>query len=197
MSGGARAVNGTSPSTHSSSATVTNITDFVAWGEASTADFTISPGLWVLDNFGQKLIALIYNGPCFEWDGSLSNATATRATLIANAPTKSRHVIVSTPDRHLVFFGTETTVGDPTTQDDMFIRFSDQENINQTILILLLLPIPQVHKDWPMDQGSWELSKVEMLFMFGPILHYFLMQFVGAPFTFSFATSRNQLWITW
>ena len=41
-------------------------------------------------------------------------------------------MLVSTPDRHLVFFGTETTVGDPLTQDDMFIRFSDQENISGT-----------------------------------------------------------------
>ena len=38
--------------------------------------------------------------------------------------------VVSTPDRHLVFFGTETTIGDTSTQDDMFIRFSDQEDIN-------------------------------------------------------------------
>ena len=47
-----------------------------------------------------------------------------RATIITNAPTASRHMLVSTPDRHLVFFGTETTVGDKSTQDDMFIRFS-------------------------------------------------------------------------
>ena len=40
-------------------------------------------------------------------------------------------MLVSTPDRHLVFFGTETTIGDKTTQDDMFLRFSDQENINE------------------------------------------------------------------
>ena len=54
----------------------------------------------------------------------------TRATIISGAPTASRHMLVSTPDRHLVFFGTETTIGDPSTQDDMFIRFSDQEDIN-------------------------------------------------------------------
>ena len=53
---------------------------------------------------------------------NLTNATSIRATLLANAPTASRHVLVSTPDRHLVFFGTETTVGDKTTQDDMFIK---------------------------------------------------------------------------
>ena len=79
--------------------------------DASSTDFTIDPGLWVLDNYGTKLIALIYNGKCFEWDASAPNATSTRATILPNAPTASRHVLVSTPDRHLVFFGTETTVG--------------------------------------------------------------------------------------
>ena len=118
LSGGARGVNGTTAATHSSSVTVTNISDFVAWGEASTAqDFTIDPGLWVLDNFGQKLIALIYNGPCFEWDGAPTNAVNVRATLLPNAPTASRHMLVSTPDRHLVFFGTETQVAASQTQD--------------------------------------------------------------------------------
>ena len=59
-----------------------------------------------------------------------SKCRNTRATIITGAPTASRHMLVSTPDRHLVFFGTETTIGDTLTQDDMFIRFSDQEDIN-------------------------------------------------------------------
>ena len=53
--------------------------------------------MWILDNYGTKLIALIYNGQCFEWDAAAGNATSTRATLLANAPTASRHVLVSTP----------------------------------------------------------------------------------------------------
>ena len=73
---------------------------------------------------------LIHNAQVFEWDSNAANAVATRATIISGAPTASRDMLVSTPDRHLVFFGTETTIGDPTTQDDMFIRFSDQEDIN-------------------------------------------------------------------
>jgi hypothetical protein len=36
---------------------------------------------------------------------------------------------VSDRDRHVFHFGTETTIGDPTTQDPMFIRFSDQEDL--------------------------------------------------------------------
>ena len=126
-----RNVRGTTNASHSDGATVTNHSDFSAWGQAaSTTDKVREPGLWSLDNLGDKLIALICNGACFEWDSSLANATATRATIITGAPTASRDMIVSTPDRHLVFFGTETTIGDTTTQDEMFIRFSSQEDIN-------------------------------------------------------------------
>ena len=126
-----RNVRGTTNASHSDGATVTNFSAYSAWGQAaSTTDKVREPGLWSLDNLGDKLIALICNGACFQWDSSLSNATATRATLITGAPTASRDMIVSTPDRHLVFFGTETTIGDTTTQDEMFIRFSSQEDIN-------------------------------------------------------------------
>ena len=38
--------------------------------------------------------------------------------------------LISPTTRHLCHFGTETTIGNTATQDDMFIRFSDQENIN-------------------------------------------------------------------
>jgi hypothetical protein len=38
--------------------------------------------------------------------------------------------MVSDRDRHLIVLGTETTIGSPTTQDKMFIRFSDQESLN-------------------------------------------------------------------
>ena len=66
----------------------------------------------VIDNFGDKAICLIHNAQVFEWDSNASNATETRATIISGAPTASRDMVVSTPDRHLVFFGTETTIGD-------------------------------------------------------------------------------------
>ena len=58
---------------------------------------------------------------------------------MSGAPTKTRLTQVSDRDRHVFHFGTETTIGDTTTQDPMFIRFSDQENfnvINQQQLIL-------------------------------------------------------------
>jgi hypothetical protein len=186
LSGGARAVNGTTRAAHSSGATVTNISDFVAWGEASSADFTIDPGLWVLDNYGTKLIALIYNGACFEWDSAPSTATATRATLLPNAPTASRHVLVSTPDRHLVFFGTETTVGSSSTLDDMFIRFSSQESIDQTDSYVV--KANNTAGTQRLADGSRIMGAIkgrDAIYVWTDTA-LFLMKFVGQPFTFSF-----------
>ena len=186
LSGGAREVNGTTKAAHSSGVTITNITDFVAWGEASSSDFTLDPGLWVLDNFGTKLIALIYNNRCFEWDSSAANATSNRATIIANAPTASRHVLVSTPDRHLVFFGTETTVGTPSTQDAMFIRFSDQENIDGTNAYTVTAE--NTAGTQRIAAGSKIMGAIrgrDAIYVWTDT-SLFLMTFVGAPFTFSF-----------
>ena len=186
LSGGAREVNGTTKAAHSSGVAITNITDFVAWGEASSSDFTLDPGLWVLDNFGTKLIALIYNNRCFEWDSSAANATSNRATIIANAPTASRHVLVSTPDRHLVFFGTETTVGTPSTQDAMFIRFSDQENIDGTNAYTVTAE--NTAGTQRIAAGSKIMGAIrgrDAIYVWTDT-SLFLMTFVGAPFTFSF-----------
>ena len=186
LSGGARGVNGTTKTTHSGGASVTNISDFVAWGDPSNADFTINPGLWVLDNYGTKLIALIYNDKCFEWDASAPNATSTRATVLANAPTASRHVLVSTPDRHLVFFGTETTVGNSTTQDDMFIRFSSQESIDETDSYTV--KANNTAGTQRLADGSKIMGAIkgrDAIYVWTDTA-LFLMKFVGQPFTFSF-----------
>jgi len=186
LSGGAREINGTTKAGHSAGATVTNISDYVAWGEASSSDFTIDPGMWVLDNYGTKLIALIYNGQCFEWDAAGAGATSTRATLLANAPTASRHVLVSTPDRHLVFFGTETTVGSTSTQDDMFIRFSSQESIDQTDSYTV--KANNTAGTQRLADGSKIMGAIkgrDAIYVWTDTA-LFLMKFVGLPFTFSF-----------
>jgi hypothetical protein len=131
LTGITRAVRGTTRAAHSNGAAVTDYSDYSGWGQSSANTDTVAePGMWSLDNLGSTLIALIFNGECFEWNADAANATNTRATIITGAPTASRDMLVSTPDRHLVFFGTETTIGDKTTQDDMFIRFSSQEDIN-------------------------------------------------------------------
>ena len=186
LSGGARGVNGTSKATHSGGATVTNISSYVPWGDPSSADFTIDPGLWVLDNYGTKLIALIYNGKCFEWDAAAAAAVNNRATVLANAPTASRHVLVSTPDRHLVFFGTETTIGTSSTQDDMYIRFSSQESINATDSYTV--KANNTAGTQRLAAGSKIMGAIkgrDAIYVWTDTA-LFLMKFVGQPFTFSF-----------
>ena len=97
LTGITRAVRGTTRAAHSDGATVTNFSDYAAWGQAAaTTDKVAEPGLWSLDNLGSTAIALICNGAVFEWDADASNATATRATIISGAPTASRDMIVST-----------------------------------------------------------------------------------------------------
>ena len=184
LSGGAREVNGTTAATHSGGATVTNISKYMAWGEASSEDFIIDPGLWIFDNYGTKLIALIYNGKCFEWDADLANATGTRATVISGAPTASRHVIVSTPDRHLVFLGTETTIGTESTQDDMFIRFSDQEDINTYAPKATNTAGTQRLTGGSRIMGARRGRDAIYIWTDTAL---FLMRFVGQPFTFTFS----------
>ena len=184
LTGITRAVRGTTRAAHSDGATVTNSSDFVAWGEAASGDLVIDPGLWSIDNFGNKIIALIHNGQVFEWDGDANNATSTRATIISGAPTASRDMIVSTPDRHLVFFGTETTIGTPSTQDQMFIRFSDQENINSYTPTATNTAGTQRLADGSRIMGA--VRGRDAIYVWTDTA-LFTMRFIGPPFTFGFA----------
>jgi hypothetical protein len=184
LTGLTRGVAGTTAASHSDGATVTNSTDYVAWGEAASGDLVLEPGMWSLDNFGDKAICLIHDGACFEWDSSLTNATATRATIISGAPTASRHMIVSTPDRHLVFFGTETTIGDTSTQDDMFIRFSDQEDINTYVPTATNTAGTQRLADGSQIRGA--IRGRDAIYVWTDTA-LFTQRFVGQPFTFAFS----------
>jgi len=184
LTGITRAVRGTSRAAHSDGATVKNSSDYVAWGEAASGDLVLEPGMWSLDNFGDKAICLIHDSAVFSWDSSLSNATETRATIITGAPTASRHMIVSTPDRHLVFFGTETTIGSPGTQDDMFIRFSDQEDINTYTPSATNTAGTQRLADGSQIMGA--IRGRDAIYVWTDTA-LFTQRFVGQPFTFAFA----------
>ena len=184
LTGITRAARGSTRAAHSNGATVTNTSSWTGWGSAAAnTDSVTDPGLWSLDNLGSTLIALIHNGECFEWDGDATNATSTRATIISGAPTASRDMLVSTPDRHLVFFGTETTIGDKTTQDDMFIRFSSQENINDYTPTAENTAGTQRLAAGSRIMGG-KLGRNAIYIWTDTSL--FTMRFVGQPFTFAF-----------
>ena len=51
------------------------------WGtERSTSNVVLAPGNWSLDNFGEVLVATIFNGKTFTWDAGASNPRAVRAS---------------------------------------------------------------------------------------------------------------------
>ena len=184
LTGVTRGVRNTTAASHSGGDTVTNSSDYVGWGEAASGDYVIDPGLWSLDSFGKKLIALIHNGPIFEWDSDATNATTTRATIISGAPTASRDMIVSTPDRHLVCFGTETTIGTSTTQDDMFIRWSNREDINTWAITSTNTAGSQRLADGSRIMGAVRGRDATYVWTDTAA---FTMRFVGVPFVFAFS----------
>ena len=100
-----------------------------AWNTpSSTSTVALDATYWSLDTFGEDLLCVRNNDKLYRWD--LSAGTGTRAAAISGAPERSRLTLVSSPDRHIFLFGTEVTIGNATTQDDLFLRFSSQEDFN-------------------------------------------------------------------
>ena len=183
LSGLTRGASGTTAASHSSGDTVTDASNYFAWNAAASGDIVTAPGLWSLDNLGNKLIATINGGESFEWNSNPTGATDTRATIITNAPTASAFSIVTTPDRHLVFFGTETTIGTKSTQDEMFIRFSSQEDINTYTPSATNTAGTQRLADGSKIVGA--IRGRDAIYIWTDTA-LFIMRFVGPPFTFSF-----------
>ena len=94
----------------------------------SSSSITLDSSYWSLDTFGEDLLAIRNDDALYRW--TVSGGLAARAQKIAAAPTASRVLLVSSPDRHVFLFGTETTIGTSNTQDDLFLRFSSQEDFN-------------------------------------------------------------------
>ena len=175
---------------HSTAATVTNATEFSGWGDAvDAATVTLEPGLWSLSNFGDVLVATIANGKTFTWDSSIAARLTTRASTTTsgfqttNNPTATRVTLISPTTRHLIHLGTETTIGTPLTQDDMFIRFSEDENINNYTPEATNTAGTQRIQDGTKIVGAL-VAKENILVWTDNALY--TMKFVGAPFTFGF-----------
>ena len=195
LTGATRQANGTTATSHNSGAVVTDASDYSGWGSAVEAStVTLESGLWSLSNFGQVLVATISNGKTFTWNSGIGARLTTRAstttsgfeTAIATGvgnPTASRLTLISPTTRHLIHFGTENEIGDATTQDDMFVRFSDQEAINAYAIKATNSAGSQRLQDGTKIVGSI-VAKENILVWTDNALY--TMKFVGAPFTFGF-----------
>ena len=153
------------------------------WGEASsTTNVTLDPGSWSLDNYGQLLVATVRNGATYTWNPATAGALDIRAAVVSGAPTASLMSLVSDSDRHLFLMGTETTIGTPSTQNKMFVRFSNQEDINTWAPTAT-----NTAGTFLLDQGNEIITAVQgkdyVLVLTDQAAY--AIQFVGPPFTFS------------
>jgi hypothetical protein len=153
------------------------------WGtpRPASASLSLFARVWQFDNYGQVLILQEVDGGIYEWNPT--TGIGTRATAIAGAPTKSKYALVSTPDRHLVCFGTESTLGDPSTQDPMYVRFSSQEDINDFVATATNTAGGQRLTDGN-EIISALRSRGQILIWTDTSIHG--QQYLGPPYTFGF-----------
>ena len=152
-----------------------------AWGTPrSTSNVTIEGRNWSFDTFGEDLLATVSNGGTFRWDTSVG--VGTPAAVVSTAPTISRFNLVSMPDRHVFLFGTETVIGTSTSKDDLFLRFSSQEDYNTWVPTAT-----NTAGSFRIQDGSKIITAVRsrnaVLVWTDTSLN--ALQFVGAPFTFN------------
>ena len=189
-----RGVRGTTAASHADGAVVKEANDFVGFGESSAtaANTGSNIRLWSQDNWGEDLIFNVYDGTPYYWDRTLG--LGARATTFASqtgasdAPTITRHIMVSGADRHVVCFGCNP-LGEAD-QDLLMVRWSDQEN----------------SVDWTPTatntSGSQRISsgseiiaaqktRQEMLIWTDSSLH--AMRFTGPPFTFGLNMLANNI----
>jgi hypothetical protein len=152
------------------------------WGtpRPASAAIALTSRVWQFDNYGEDVVCQLVDGGIYLFDTS---SPTSRVTAISGAPTKSRYALVSTPDRHLVCFGTEGTVGSPSTQDPLFVRFSNQEDINT-----FTESATNTAGGQRLTDGSFIVtatrSRGQILIWTDTALHG--MQYVGPPYTFGF-----------
>ena len=161
-----------------------------AWGFSTwntprpTGVITANPRIWQIDNFGEDIIATIVGGKTYYFDTSaFLPSRNTRATLLANAPTQSNFMVISPRDRHVIFFGTQTTPGTSATYDPMSVLFGSQESITD------FTPNATNTAGFQrLSSGNRIVTAVptrgDILILTNTSAHS--MQFVGPPFTFSF-----------
>ena len=152
------------------------------WGSASTD--VVGGGtlrLWSQDNFGEDLIFNQRDGFVFYWDKTLGVSTRAKNLIELSdaAPTKSRKVLVSERDRHVICFGANALGS--SAQDKLLIRFSSQENP-----FLWSPDTTNTAGDLRIGSGSEIITAIktrrEIIVLTDTSVHS--MQFIGPPFTF-------------
>jgi len=170
-----------------------------SWGTARSASgVVLSPRVWSMDAFGEDIVASVGGGEdtiyYFDVSAFIAAPSTYRGTTLAyyvtntlsgdasQIPTKVGQVLVSTPDRHLIVFGSNPQGS--STYDRMTIRFSDQESLSTWNA-----QITNTAGEQRLGTGT-NIEAAEkgrgQIFVWTDVDVY-SMQFIGPPFTFSFS----------
>jgi hypothetical protein len=169
-----------------------------SWGTArSSSGIVLSPRVWTMDAWGEDIVASVGGGEdtiyYFDVSAFLSAPATYRGTTLAayvtaiggdasQIPTKVGLVLVSTPDRHLVLFGSNPQGS--TVYDRMTVRFSSQESLSTWTPQLV-----NTAGEQRLGTGT-NIESVKkgrgQIYLWTDVDVY-SMQFIGPPFTFSFS----------
>jgi hypothetical protein len=147
------------------------------YGIGTASIFATLCRLWFIDNWGEFMLAAPQNLGIYQWQPS--SGTATRASVLTNAPLFNAFMLVAVPQQQVVALGAETGG----TQDPLLIRWSDVGN----------------NTSWTAtatnQAGSYRLprgSKIigglaaQLSIMVWTDEGLWLMQYIGPPLVYSF-----------
>jgi hypothetical protein len=159
-----------------------------AWGQGISSQGTGDIGHWRGDAFGQDLFFNQNRGGIYYWPATYFNTSSRAIALSAyssdpNVPTSGIQALV-TDYRHAVVFGTQPLGS--ATLDQMYIRWSDQENISGPSSWTAL--ITNQAGGYRLTDGSEIMTarktRQEILIWTNSALYS--MQFTGVPYTYGF-----------
>ena len=154
-----------------------------AYGIARTTLVVASRArVWSLDTWGEILVGTYRDGTPVKWDPT-NDGTDTRATFITNAP-KGDLLLVTSPDRHLVLFG--TVLPGETEVNRLAVRWCDQEDYNTWTVTATTTAGSQLLSNGSEIASVQASSRQNLIWTDTTITS---MQYVGPPYTFGF----NQL----
>jgi hypothetical protein len=200
FTGCTRGALGTTAAAHTTGVIVTDAATFTGWGQSVSTTTYSQIRLWSEANFGEYLLINPSNGPIYLWIPSYNvsgNLTFTnRAELLsssgagaydtdADCPSVASFIAVSDASRFVIAFGVNgyTTDPNPTQQDPMLIRWSDQENYQ-----VWTPAVTNQAGSFRLSSGSYivaqQQTRQEILVWTDAALYS--MQYLGPPFVWGF-----------
>lgn len=200
FTGCTRGADGTTAVSHTTGVTVTDAATFTGWGQSVSTTTYTQIRLWSEANFGEYLLINPSNGAIYLWIPTYNvsgNLTFTnRAELLssssagaydtdADCPSVASFIAVSDASRFVIAFGCNgyTTDPNPTQQDPMLIRWSDQESYQ-----VWTPAITNQAGSYRLSSGSYivaqQQTRQEILVWTDAALYS--MQYLGPPYVWGF-----------